>query len=122
MLWNRFQETDVHARSLSKLGVIVSRERPGNISGLLYAFRKKRSRAESSIQDTNWTEFAIGRGEELRAADGARACFLLLIPALYRVPPRALQILYSPFRIGLQTHPIFATRYFWTSRFGWAGL
>jgi hypothetical protein len=28
-----------------------------------------------------------------------------LIAALYRVPPQALQILYSPFQIGLQTHP-----------------
>jgi hypothetical protein len=36
-----------------------------------------RFRAESSAQDTNWTEPAIGSGEELRAADRAGARFLL---------------------------------------------
>jgi hypothetical protein len=34
-------------------------------------------RAESSAQDTDWTELPIGGGKELRAADRTGACFLL---------------------------------------------
>src|SRR6516162_783959 len=36
-----------------------------------------RFRAESSAQDTDWTELPIGGGKELRAADRTGACFLL---------------------------------------------